>query len=71
VLTDVRGIPAELTPVLPADGLHAEAVDDFVATVRSGAWSDAHGDHLLTRSTIVEAAYASAAQHREVVIDPA
>ena len=70
VLTDVRGIPAELTPVLPADGLHAEAVDDFVATVRSGDFAAAHGEHLLTRSTVVEAAYRSAEQHREVVIDP-
>ena len=71
VLTDVRGIPAELTPVLPTDGLHAEAVDDFVATVRAGDFSGAHGDHLLTRSTVVEAAYRSAELHREVVIEPA
>ena len=71
VLTDVRGISAELTPVLPTDGLHAEAVDDFVATVRAGDFSGAHGDHLLTRSTVVEAAYRSAELHREVVIDPA
>ena len=70
VLTDVHGIPAELTPVLPADGHHQEAVDDFVAKVRSGDWADHHGDHLLTRSTVVEAAYRSAEQHREVVIDP-
>ena len=70
VLTDVRGIPAELTPVLPADGLHAEAVDDFVATVQAGDFSGAHGEHLLTRSTVVEAAYRSAEAHREVVIDP-
>jgi predicted dehydrogenase len=70
VLTDVRGIPAELAPLLPADGLHAEAVDDFVATVQAGDFSGAHGEHLLTRSTVVEAAYRSAEAHREVVIDP-
>ncbi|GAB2582737.1 Gfo/Idh/MocA family protein [Microlunatus antarcticus] len=69
VLTELKGFPAELTPVLPADGNHAEAVDDFVAKVRSSSWADQHGEHLLTRSTIVEAAYRSAEQHREVVID--
>jgi hypothetical protein len=39
--------------------------------VLSGSWSDLHGDHLLTRSVIVDAAYRSAELHREVVIDPA
>jgi predicted dehydrogenase len=70
VLTDLKGYPAELTPVLPADGHHAEAVDDFVAKVQGSSWAEMHGEHLLTRSTIVEAAYRSAEQHREVVIDP-
>jgi predicted dehydrogenase len=68
VWTDVRGVPAELFPVLPPGGGHREAVDDFVAKVLSGSWSDAHGDHLLTRSTIVDAAYRSAQEGREVVI---
>jgi hypothetical protein len=70
VLTELKGFPAELTPALPADGHHAEAVGDFVAEVRSASWADLHGEHLLTRSAIVEAAYRSAEQHREVVIDP-
>jgi predicted dehydrogenase len=70
VHTDLRGIPAELTPVLPADGHHREAVDDFVAKVQAPDWAAFHAEHLLTRSTIVEAAYRSAEQHREVVIDP-
>jgi hypothetical protein len=38
--------------------------------VQAPSWTDQHGEHLLTRSTIVEAAYRSAEQHREVVIDP-
>lgn len=70
VLTDIRGIPAELTPTLPVDGRHAEAVDDFVAKVRSPSWTEFHGDELLTRSLVVDAAYRSAEQHREVVISP-
>jgi predicted dehydrogenase len=71
VLTDVRGIPAELNPVLQNDGLHAEAVGDFVAKVRAPSWAASHGDELLSRSVIVDAAYRSAELHREVVIDPA
>jgi predicted dehydrogenase len=70
VLTDIRGIPAELNPVLHNDGLHAEAVGDFVAKVRAPTWDASHGDELLSRSVIVDAAYRSAEQHREVVIEP-
>lgn len=68
VLTDVKGVPAELTPVLPPDGHHREAVDDFVARVRSSEPSPALGEQLLTRSAIVDAAYRSAGEHREVVL---
>ncbi|GAA3578724.1 Gfo/Idh/MocA family oxidoreductase [Microlunatus spumicola] len=70
VLTDVHGIAAELMPLLPKDGLHAEAVDDFVAKVQQADRSGLHGDELLSRSVIVDAAYRSAEQHREVVIEP-
>jgi predicted dehydrogenase len=70
VLTELKGFPAELTPALPADGHHRAVVDEFVAKVQAPSWTDQHGEHLLTRSTIVEAAYRSAEQHREVVIDP-
>ena len=70
VLTELKGFPAELSPALPEDGHHAEAVGDFLAKVQGGSYADHHGEHLLTRSTIVEAAYRSAEEHREVVIDP-
>lgn len=70
VHTELKGIPAELMPVLPADGHHRRAVEDFVAAVQAPTRAGSHGEHLLTRSVIVEAAYASAAQRREVVIDP-
>ena len=70
VLTELKGFPAELSPALPEDGHHAEAVGDFLAKVQGGSYADHHGEHLLTRSTIVEAAYRSAQEHREVVIDP-
>jgi len=70
VHTELRGIPAELTPVLPADGHHRAAVDDFVAKVQAPSWAERHGDDLLSRSVIVDAAYRSAEQHREVVLDP-
>ncbi len=68
VLSEVRGIPALLTPDLPPDGHHGEAVDDFVAKVQAPDRSGLHGDQLLTRSRIVDAAYRSAETHREVVL---
>ncbi|HEY0237076.1 MAG TPA: Gfo/Idh/MocA family oxidoreductase, partial [Friedmanniella sp.] len=71
VQTELKGYPAELAPLLPADGRHQQAVDDFVAKVRAPNRAELHGEHLLTRSTIVEAAYRSAELHREVVIEPA
>ena len=70
VHTELKGFPAELTPVLPAAGDHRAVVDEFVAKVQAPDRSALHGDHLLTRSAIVEAAYRSAELHREVVIDP-
>ena len=68
VLSEVHGIPALLTPDLPPDGHHREAVDDFVAKVLAPDRSGQHGDHLLTRSRIVDAAYRSAETRREVVL---
>ena len=69
VLTEVRGVPAELFPVLPEDGRHREAVDDFVVKVQSPDWSAFHGEDALTRALVVDAAYRSAREHREVRLD--
>ena len=69
VLTELRGVPAELFPVLPADGRHQEAVDDFVAKVQSPDWSSFHGEDALTRAKVVDAAYRSAQERREVRLD--
>lgn len=69
VLGEIRGIPAVLSPTLPADGHHQEAVYDFVAKVQSPDRTGLHGDDLLTRSKIVDAAYRSAELRREVVLD--
>jgi predicted dehydrogenase len=69
VLTEVRGIPAELVPALPEDGRHREAVDDFLAKVQSPDWSAFHGEDALTRARIVDAAYRSAQEHREIRLD--
>lgn len=68
IYTDVRGTPAVVTPVLGRNGNHDQAVGDFLATVVSGKWSEARGTHSLHRMAIIDAAYASSEDHREVVL---
>ncbi|MDN5725632.1 MAG: Gfo/Idh/MocA family oxidoreductase [Propionibacteriales bacterium] len=68
VHTDVKDMPAVITPTLGPAGDHVDCVRDFVLAVRSGEW-DQHGGAVgLTRAEIVDACYASARQGSEVVI---
>ncbi len=69
VLTELHGVPAELFPVLGPDGRHGEAVDDFLAKVLAPDWSGFHGEDALTRARVVDAAYRSAEEQREVRLD--
>jgi predicted dehydrogenase len=66
VFTDVKGVPAELTPLLLPHGGHGEAVNDFIAKVQSPDWTAYRGQEYLTRAAVVDAAYESAAKHHEV-----
>ncbi|SDG76433.1 Gfo/Idh/MocA family protein [Microbacterium pygmaeum] len=70
VFTDVKGQPAEITPLLLPGGGHGEAVDDFLAKVQSRAWASYRGAEYVTRAAVVDAAYESAARRREVVLRP-
>ncbi len=69
IYSDAAGAPVETVPRVhvPA-GHHLAVIEEFVATVRSGAWADAHGDAALHRSRVLDAVYASAEQHREVEV---
>lgn len=68
IMTDVNGEAVEINPAIPPSGAHRACIDDFVQTVRSGAWCGAHGRLSLSRAALIEAAYASAEQRREVVL---
>ena len=68
IWTQKDGVPAELTPYVPADGMHLQAVTDFVAAVRAGANAEHDGSEALARARVVDACYASAAQRTEVTL---
>jgi predicted dehydrogenase len=68
IWTEKDGVPAELTPYVPADGMHLQAVTDFVAAVRAGANAEHDGSEALARARVVDACYASAAQRTEVTL---
>jgi predicted dehydrogenase len=67
IRTDVKGHAAEITPAIPTSGGHTACIADFVQIVRSGDWSGAHGGLSLSRAALIDAAYESAEQRREVV----
>ena len=69
IWTEKDGVPAELTPYVPADGQHLQAVTDFVAAVRAGANTEHDGSEALARARVVDACYASAAQRAEVALE--
>jgi predicted dehydrogenase len=67
--SDLDGVPAVTAPEVhvPA-GHHLAVITEFVATVRSGQWANAHGDHALHRSRVIDAVYQSATEGREVEV---
>jgi len=68
VWTEIQGVPAELSPAIPADGMHAAAVLDFLAKVRSGDFAAHRGEEALVRALVVDACYDSAAKGAEVTL---
>lgn len=69
VWTEVKGVPAELNPVILPNGGHLECVLDFIAEVQSGEFARYRGEEALTRAVVVDACYASAKQGSEVLLD--
>jgi predicted dehydrogenase len=59
------------TPVRVGPGRgHDAVVADFVATVRSGAWSGEDGTAAAGLARVIDACYRSAAERREIRLEP-
>jgi predicted dehydrogenase len=65
---DIDGHPTARSFRAEIGGAHAEVVADFVATIRSGAWEGHDGSAAAALARVVDAAYASAREQREVAI---
>jgi predicted dehydrogenase len=68
IMTDVKGHPALITPEIPPSGGHGACIADFVRAVRGGTRPVPGADLLVNRAVIIDAAYASAEQRREIVL---
>ena len=66
IYTDVAGVPAVVSPEIPAREGHRSVVSRFVETVRSGDWKGHDGEEGLRRARVIDACYASALEGREV-----
>ena len=64
---DVEGTAITIAPEVHVPGdEHPLVISEFVATLRSGDWSNHHGDFALHRTEVLDACYRSAAEGREV-----
>lgn len=69
---DSGGVPAEIHPEVPPHNAmpgHQLVVEEFLSTVRSGAWENHRGRKGLLRTWIIDALYRSAAEGREITLD--
>ena len=67
VFRDVGGVPAVIRPAVDGrGGDHHSVVRDFVAAIRSGAWSEHDGSLALRRTEVLDAIYRSASAGKEV-----
>lgn len=64
----VFGEDGDYAPEVGPSAGHQGVIDDFLAAIRAGGteWGRHDGSLALTRARIIDACYASAAQHREV-----
>jgi predicted dehydrogenase len=69
IWTEKEGMPATLHPNIPPDGKHAESVQDFIAKVRSGDYSNHRGKQALARAVVIDACYASAEKGGEIELN--
>jgi predicted dehydrogenase len=65
---DADGAPTLRTFRSDAGGAHPEVVADFVAAIRSGDWEPHDGRHAAQLARVVDAAYQSAREEREITV---
>jgi predicted dehydrogenase len=68
---DHGGVAAETRLRAAAGRGHRTVVADFVETIRSGRWDDTDGATAAELARVVEACYRSAAEQREIRLEPA
>ena len=69
VFTDIGGVATDLTPKIPGGNGHLEVLRRFVSAVLHGTPAIPGPADGLRRNQVLDAAYTSAAEEREVVID--
>lgn len=69
VFTTIGGELADIHPKLPHGGFHQAVIGEFVDRIRSGEWTRWDGSDGLRYARVIDAAYASSAQGREIVLD--
>jgi predicted dehydrogenase len=70
IFTDDDGVPAETRLNAPPGRGHHTVVGDFVAKIRSGNWNGSDGAGPAELARVVDACYRSAAEQREIRLDP-
>jgi predicted dehydrogenase len=68
IFTDEDGVPAETRLHCELGPGHGAVVEQFVETIRSGAWEDADGSSAAHLARVVECCYRSAAERREIAL---
>ncbi len=69
LFTEIGGSPAEVRPAPAPRHGHTDVMKEFAQLILSGNWASATGQDGLSRARIIEAAYRSAKEGREVVLE--
>lgn len=69
VFTDMAGAPVEVRPTTERSGSHAAIAREFSEIILSGQWTDVIGRDGLRRAQVIEAAYQSARDCREIAVE--
>ncbi len=71
IYRDIAGRPVDIAPeVHVPGGEHPLVIAEFIEHVRSGQWQHHRGDFALHRTEVLDACYRSAAEGREIRLEP-